>query len=135
MPAAEGLGQIAARLQRQRDARRGEETVGPAEEFGPHVVDPQQLDEDRRGAEELDQPDRDRAQRPHIHPHETEHEAADDRARKRDEADLDRDGKSREQRVALVPDEAFPVAHARFRRRSWCASARPARAARCWRAG
>ena len=69
------------------------------------------MHEDRRVAEELDQQDGDRPQRRDVEPHEAEHEAADDRDANAMRADLDRDAETGEQNVALIPDEALPVAH------------------------
>ena len=108
---AKRLGEIAARLQREGDPARSEKAVGPAEELGPDIVDPEQLDEDRRRAEELDEGDRHLPQRAHVEAHQAQDETADDRRGEGDEADLDRDGQPVEQQVALVPDKALPVAH------------------------
>ena len=55
---------------------------------------------------------RDRAQRRDVKADEAECEAADDCRHEGNRANLDRDGEAGEKNVALIPDQAFPVAHA-----------------------
>ena len=110
----EGFGEVSARLQCESKPAGVEERVGKTEHFRPNVSDPHQLYEDRRVAEELDQQDRDRTQRRDVEARQAQHQPADDRGHERDGANLDRNAEACEQNVALIPDEALPVAHRRY---------------------